>query len=106
VLREPAERLRTRRGDGDTIVQEPCPDTRSLTVVPPGSGVRLDHQAHRHGLDSSGGQAAADSTAQDLADRVADQAIQNPPGLQGIHEVPSMARGCCTALRMASRVIS
>jgi hypothetical protein len=57
-------------------------------------------------LDSSGRQAAADSTAQDLADRVADQAIQNPPGLLGIHEVPSMARGCCTALRMASRVIS
>ena len=47
----------------------------------------LDDEADRDGLDAAGRQAAADLARQERAERVADEPVDDPPGLLRVDEV-------------------
>ena len=47
----------------------------------------LDDEPHRDGLDAAGRQAGADLPAQERAQRVADEPVDDPAGLLGVDEV-------------------
>ena len=47
----------------------------------------LDHQPHRDGLDATGRQAGTDLPAQERAQGVADEPVDDPAGLLGVDEV-------------------
>ena len=47
----------------------------------------LGHQTHGHGLDTACRQAAADLLPQQRAELVADDAVKDPAGLLGIHQI-------------------
>ena len=57
-----------------------CDEARDLALA-------LDDQADGHGLDTAGREAAADLARQERAQHVADEAVDDAPGLLGVDEV-------------------
>ena len=58
----------------------------------------VHHHAGSHRLDPSGRQATADLLPQQRAQLIAHNAVQNPPGLLGIHQIVINATGRCNGL--------
>ena len=82
---DPDDLGRERRavGGGEQRLERPVLAGRECVDL----ALALDDEPHRHGLHATGRQSGADLARQQRAERVADEPVDDPAGLLGVHEV-------------------